>query len=429
MTKRCRSCGQGLLDSDRFCDRCGAVQPTRSLQPKAYRRLAESVPKTEVEFLKATLETRIGVLEAKLAESIPKKEADTLYVRLRKLESLLAESVPRREAEAASVKLQGEVEQLKEKLALSLPKVEVQAAKAELLDEITKLEDKLAESVPRGEAERLRVEIEELEKKLAVSKSDADSLHAEVAQLQDRLAQSVPRAESEANLNELEAKVSAERREIEAARETTEDLEGQFSQSSASIDALQGKLSDSVPRTELETARGELESKIVDLRTKLGVSVPGSDADKLRTAAPVTSTPAQTFPQQAGPRKSCPMCKYRNHVDAIFCASCGHMLGSNNGEDKKVLMKLIAHPPIEQPLTVTSMTTGPSIADLGRLSKLKSLLGSRFKHQNNVAPSSSRVQSGDTLEAQLTTLKSQYDSGALKEAEYNEEKRKLLSQV
>ena len=100
MTKLCRSYGEELLDSSIFCDRCGAAQPTRSPQPESHPMLAESVPKTEMDFRRASLVARISDLEAKLSESVPRQEADKLHVRLRQLESLLAESVPRREAKA-----------------------------------------------------------------------------------------------------------------------------------------------------------------------------------------------------------------------------------------------------------------------------------------------------------------------------------------
>lgn len=39
------------------------------------------------------------------------------------------------------------------------------------------------------------------------------------------------------------------------------------------------------------------------------------------------------------------------------------------------------------------------------------------------------LQSGDTLQIQLTKLKSLHDSGAITDAEYKERKRKLLSEV
>lgn len=423
MAKFCDSCGQGLLDSDRFCQRCGTAQPTRPPRPEADRKLAESVPKPE-------LEAKIGDLQTRLAGSVPKEEADTLRARLRELESILAVSIPSREAKAeletATRKLREEIEQLKEKLAAPHPRVKAQA---ELLSKIAKLEAKLAESVPRGEVERLHAEIAELEKKLAASKFEGDSLRMKVEQLQDRLTESVSKAESEARVNELEAKLSVERRETEVARKTIEDLQGQLSESSAKIDELQGKLSDSLPRTELETTKTELESKIVNLEAKLALSVPKNEVDELRSGVSVASRPAQTLPENDGPSKSCPICEHGNRVDAIFCASCGHLLDSQIGKDKKGEMRPIAQSPIEQPSTVTPVTTGSSKTDLGRLSKLKSMVGSRFKPKKNLIPRPSGVQSGDMLEARLTKLKSLYDSGALTEAEYNQQKTKLLGEI
>jgi len=144
----------------------------RNLQSK----LAESVPKTELEALRATLEAKIGDLEAKLGRYVPKEEVDTLRARLRELESKQAESIPRREAEA-------------------------------------KLE---------SASSKLRGEIEELERNLTGSKSEADSLRADLAQSQDRLAKSIPKAESESKVNELETKLSDTRRDLEVAKTTIE---------------------------------------------------------------------------------------------------------------------------------------------------------------------------------------------------------------
>jgi hypothetical protein len=337
LTKLCVSCGKGLHDSDRFCDRCGEAQPTRPPQPESYRRPAESVPKTEMDFRRASLVARIGDLEAKLSESVPRQEVDKLHVRLRQLESLLAESVPRREA-----------------------------------------------------------------------KSEADSLRANVAHLQDRLAGSVPKAELEAKVNELAT-----------ARKTIEDLGGQLSSSSARIVELQSKLSDSVPRTELETIKNQLESNIVDLESKLAVMIPSSEAQELRTGTSVASRPAKTSSQRAGPSK-CPLCKYKNRPDAIYCASCGHNL-----EDEEGGLKLVAKPSAEHSSSVTATKT----AQIGGLSKLKSLLGSGFESQKKTTSHAPSARSEDMLETELTKLKSLYESGALTETEYQREKKKLLSDL
>jgi hypothetical protein len=104
------------------------------------------------------------------------------------------------------------------------------------------------------------------------------------------------------------------------------------------------------------------------------------------------------------------------------------MLEAKNGRQEKDGMKLAAQSQIEQPPTTASIRPGPPTADLGRFSKLKSMLGSGLKSQKPI-PCPSGVQSGDMLEAQLTKLKSLYDSGALTETEYQQEKRKLLSEL
>ena len=262
---------------------------------------------------------RIGDLEAKLSESVPRQETDKLHVRLRQLESLLAESVPRREA-----------------------------------------------------------------------KAEIDSLRVSVAQLQDGLAELVPKAELEAKVNELAT-----------ANKEIEDLKGQLSRSSAKIEELQSKLSDSVPRKELETVKNQLESKIVELETKLAVPIPKRSP--------------QTLAQRAGSSK-CPLCKYKNRPDAIYCASCGHKLEDETGQ-----VKLNAKSSIEQSSPVTTSKT----AHLGGLSRLKSLPGSGFRPQKKTTSHTPNVQSGDMLEAEFTKLKSLYESGVLTEADYDR-KKKLL---
>ena len=171
MTKLCRSCGEELLDSSRFCDRCGAAQPTRSPQPKSYRQPTESVPRTELESLRASLVAKIGDLEAKLAESVPRQEVDTLHVKLRQLESLLAASIPRREAKAEADSLRAKIAQLQDRLAGSVPKAELEAKVNEL--------------------EIARKTIEDLGGKLLRSS-------ATVEDLQSKLSDSVPRIELEA---------------------------------------------------------------------------------------------------------------------------------------------------------------------------------------------------------------------------------------
>jgi hypothetical protein len=91
-------------------------------------------------------------------------------------------------------------------------------------------------------------------------------------------------------------------------------------------------------------------------------------------------------------------------------------------------MKVIARSPIEQTPTVS-----PTSVDLEKLSKTKATLDSRVVTKEEFEPrpilQPSGMQSGDMLQAQLTKLKSLYDSGAITEAEYNDQKRSLLSQL
>jgi hypothetical protein len=287
LTRLCGSCGKWLHDSDRFCDRCGAVLSTGSSQP--YQGPAESAPETKSDSPRASLVEKIGELEAKLSESVPRQEIDRLHVRLRQVESLLAESVPIREA-----------------------------------------------------------------------KAEADSLRASVAELKDRLARSVTKAELETKVNELES-----------TRKTIEDLREQLSRSSAKIEELQNKLSDSVPRSEVETIKSTLESDVADLRAKLAVSIPRSEVEEVRTTARLTPRSFQ-ISQKPG-RTKCPLCKYKNRPDAIYCASCGHKLEDEEKESNSS----------ESEVERSSREAMAKTAPVGGLSKLRSLLWSRLESQKN----------------------------------------------
>jgi predicted RNase H-like nuclease (RuvC/YqgF family) len=195
LTKLCGSCGKELHDYERFCDRCGAVQPPRSRQP--YRKPADSVPTTELESLRARLETKIGNLEARLSQSVPRQEIDRLHVRLRQLESLLAQSVPRREAKAEADSLRANVAELQDRLAGSVPKAILEAKVNELESagktiedlreqlsrsstKIDELQNKLSDSVPRSELETVKTQLE-----------------SNIVDLKAKLTFSAPRSETE----------------------------------------------------------------------------------------------------------------------------------------------------------------------------------------------------------------------------------------
>jgi len=106
----------------------GLKTRVRNLQSE----LAESVPKTELEALRETLQAKVSDMEIKLCRYVPKEEADILRIRLRDLESKLAESIPKLEAESRIGELQAR---------LSESKNETNALK----EKVARLESKLAE--------------------------------------------------------------------------------------------------------------------------------------------------------------------------------------------------------------------------------------------------------------------------------------------
>jgi len=146
----CYGCGRHLPTDAKFCDACGGA-------------------------LKATLEAKIADLEARLAQCVPKSEAEAFRARVTELESELNESIPKVDAEA-------KIRQLEE-------------TQIDLRADMKKLEEKLAQSVPKIEADNLKTRIQELEA---------------------RLSESVPKVESESKIREAEAKIQ----ELEAKLES-----------------------------------------------------------------------------------------------------------------------------------------------------------------------------------------------------------------
>jgi hypothetical protein len=212
LTKLCGSCGEELLDSDRFCNRCGAAQPTRPPQRESYRQPTESVPKTELESLRASLVAKIGNLEAKLSESVPRQEVDTLHVKLRQLESLLAASIPRREAKAEADSLRARIALLQDNLAELVPKAELEDKVNELATANKAIEDL------RGQLSQSSAKIDELQGKLSnsIPKTELETIKGElesrVVGLEAKLAASIPGSEA----RELRAETSVASRSPEA---------------------------------------------------------------------------------------------------------------------------------------------------------------------------------------------------------------------
>ncbi|MGA2784631.1 MAG: hypothetical protein ABSF09_08040 [Candidatus Bathyarchaeia archaeon] len=100
--------------------------------------------------------------------------------------------------------------------------------------------------------------------------------------LQGGLSESVQKVDLEAKVTELEALLSGTRRDLEVAKVTIGELESKVAQSSSKINELQSELPKSVPTEDLEAVKVQLESKNADLEQKLAASVPRSEANPLR---------------------------------------------------------------------------------------------------------------------------------------------------
>lgn len=143
--------------------------------------LSKSIPRDEVETVKAQLESKNADLEQKLAVSVPRSEADELKSTITELEMKLGQSVPKNEADALNEntsRLEATLTETREKLAL---------AEANGRD----LESKLAESVSRTELEAAKTaaetRISELQTQLSESKSEADALREKLTGLESQV--------------------------------------------------------------------------------------------------------------------------------------------------------------------------------------------------------------------------------------------------
>ena len=143
--------------------------------------LSKSVPRDDLEAVKAQLESKNADLEQKLAASVPRSEADKLRTTITELEMKLAQSVPKSEADALNEnasRLEATLTETREKLTL---------AEANGRD----LDSKLAESVSRTELEAAKTaaetRISELQTQLSESKSEADALREKIAGLEPQV--------------------------------------------------------------------------------------------------------------------------------------------------------------------------------------------------------------------------------------------------
>ena len=85
-----------------------------------------------------------------------------LQERVRELEGKLAQSVPKTELDAVRSNLQSKIAELQRRLAESVSKTTLDETKKDLQAKILGLEANLRESVPKSEAEALRAKVNEL---------------------------------------------------------------------------------------------------------------------------------------------------------------------------------------------------------------------------------------------------------------------------
>ena len=102
-----RSCLGSLLRRKRLAKPKREPPQIKRLETKFRNlasKLAESVPKRELESFKSALESNVRDLEARLAKSMPKAEAESLKQKVARLESRLAKAERKLEASRLRIK-------------------------------------------------------------------------------------------------------------------------------------------------------------------------------------------------------------------------------------------------------------------------------------------------------------------------------------
>jgi len=163
-----------------------------------------------------------------------------------------------RKMSAREKQLLKSVKELEGKLATSIPIAKFEAVKTNMQVEIDYLQSKLSDSVPKADLEYVKNELQricDLEGRLVPTapKEDTGELRTRISEF-EKLLRSIPRADTEPESPGLTAK----------------------------IQALEFKLSELVPRTELEAAKIERESRINELQQALSESKREADALRVK---------------------------------------------------------------------------------------------------------------------------------------------------
>jgi len=118
--------------------------------------------------------------------AVPRSEADELKARVAELEGKIAQSIPKRDAEAESRELTDRIRELESKLSESVPRTELDAAKAQAESTIWELQGKLSESKSEADALKEKVAglesgVDEAERQLETARSRIKELEAAAA--------------------------------------------------------------------------------------------------------------------------------------------------------------------------------------------------------------------------------------------------------
>jgi len=254
----------------------------------------------------------------------------------------LSESVPKVDLEAKVTELEALLSGTRRDLVMAKTTIgELESNVSRSSSKIDELQNELSKAVPRDDIEAVKVQLEsknaDLEQKLAASvpKSEADELRTTISELEMKLAQSVPKSDGDAlseNASRLEATLAETREKLTLAEANGRDLDS--------------KLSESVSRTELETAKIAAETRISELQTQLSESKSEADALREKIAAlepQVTEreldTPTEHIEEieSAEPlvetgenimTPTCPSCNASTLQDDMYCGNCGTLLGT-----------------------------------------------------------------------------------------------------
>ncbi len=235
-----------------------------------------SITRRDLEMAKAT----IGELESNISAS---------SLKIHELQNELSKSVPRDDLEAVKAQLELKNANLEEKLSASVPKSEAD----ELRNTITELETKLSRFVPKSEQEAFRENASRLEAMLAETREKLTLTEANRRDLESKLTQSVSRTELET------AKVTAEAR--------ISELQTPLSESNSEADALREKIAALEPRV----TENELDTSIEHI-------------EETDSVEPITETGENLM------TPTCPSCNASTLREDMYCGNCGTLLEAHD---------------------------------------------------------------------------------------------------